>query len=90
MDPVSTLPITSVTKVDENIHNRSKKIEADDSMFMSGADILNCIKYIKLKNTEGYDQIPQRIIIDGISILIKPLTRLFEGWCWFCWDSHQA
>ena len=36
-------------------------------MFMTSDDILKCIKDIKIKNTEGYDRIPQRIIVDGIS-----------------------
>ena len=31
-----------------------------------------------MKNCEGYDRIPQRILIDGINILINPLTRLFN------------
>ena len=29
-------------------------------------------------STEGYDRIPQRIIIDGLDALSKPLTKLFE------------
>ena len=31
-----------------------------------------------VKNTEGYDRIPQIIIIDGLGALSKPLTKLFE------------
>ena len=30
-----------------------------------------------MKNTEGYDRIPQRIIIDGLESLGKPLEKLF-------------
>ena len=30
-----------------------------------------------IKNSEGYDQIPQRILIDGIDILINPLSQIF-------------
>ena len=51
---------------------------ATDSDFMSENDIIECVKQLKLKNCEDYDRIPQRILIDGISILINPLTRLFS------------
>ena len=33
---------------------------------------------LKLKNTKGYDRIPQRVIIDGRDFLIKHLTNLFK------------
>ena len=36
-----------------------------------------CIKGLKIKNTEGYDRIPQRIIIDGGMVLCWPLENLF-------------
>ena len=32
----------------------------------------------KTKKTEGHDRIPERILIDGINILIKPFTWLFN------------
>ena len=32
---------------------------------------------LKLKNAEGHDRIPQRIMIDGAEILNKPMTVLF-------------
>ena len=35
-------------------------------------------KKLKLKNTEGYDRIPQRILIDGKDVLNKPLSNLFK------------
>jgi hypothetical protein len=30
------------------------------------------------KNTEGYDPIPQRVLIDGVDILIGPFSKLFH------------
>ena len=47
-------------------------------MFMTSKDIRECIKSIKLKNTEGYDGIPQRVLVDGLKQLLAPLTHLFE------------
>jgi hypothetical protein len=40
-------------------------------------DVAECIKSLKIKNSEGFDRIPQRILIDGINPLLKPLTDLF-------------
>ena len=36
------------------------------------------IEELKLKNTEGFDRIPQRILIDGRGFLMGPLTELFK------------
>ena len=47
-------------------------------MFMTTNDIENCIRCIKIKNCEGYDRIPQRVLVDGIEHLLKPLTILFK------------
>ena len=53
-------------------------MELRNLMFMSSKNLLKCIKDITLKNTEGYDRIPQRIIVDGKRNLIVPLSHLFE------------
>ena len=55
--------------------NERKK---EDAMFMTGKRILECIKGLKIKNTEVYDRIPQRIIIDGGMVLCMPLENLFR------------
>ena len=47
-------------------------------MFTTRSNILECIDSLKLKNTEGYDRIPQRILIDGRDFSIEPLSNLFE------------
>ena len=41
-------------------------------------NIIECINGLKIKNTEGYDRIPQRILIDGRDALIEPLVSLFN------------
>ena len=64
-------------KVDQGVYNGPRKIHADNRMFMTGKRILECVKSLKIKNTEGLDRIPQRIIIDGLDSLIKPLVKLF-------------
>ena len=45
---------------------------------MSSPMILECLKEIKIKNCEGFDRIPQRVLTDGAEILVTPLSILFE------------
>ena len=53
-------------------------MDAVNLNFMTKDDIMSCIKMLKIKNCEGYDRIPQRVLIDGIDLLIDPLTKLFS------------
>ena len=46
---------------------------------MTSANIMRAVRSIKLKNSEGHDRIPQRIIVDGIGSLIGPLSVLFNN-----------
>ena len=45
---------------------------------MSRTEILDVIASIKTKNCEGFDRIPQRVLVDGADVLIHPLTVLFS------------
>jgi hypothetical protein len=33
---------------------------------------------VKIKHTEGFDRIPQRILVEGIDILLKPMTKMMN------------
>ena len=48
-------------------------------MFMSGVDVERCIRSIKVKNSEGYDRVPQRILVDGMIHLLPPFTKFFDA-----------
>ena len=45
---------------------------------MTENDVLNAVLTLKIENCEGYDRIPQRVLIDGLNELLKPLTKLFN------------
>ena len=47
-------------------------------MFMDQASIRTVMESIKIKNSEGYDRVPQRIIREGLELLIEPFTELFK------------
>ncbi len=66
------------TQIKNNVYNGKRKVTSESKMFMSSKDILECLKSIKIKNCEGYDRIPQRILNDGADHLIAPLTGLFN------------
>ena len=66
------------TKVDNNVYNGKKIVTCTDRMFMGSEEIRECIMSLKPKNSEGFDRIPQRILLDGMEVLLPPLTRLFK------------
>ena len=70
--------ITTTTRINDTVYNGSRKITETDKNFMTPTNVKAAILNLKLKNSEGYDRIPQRILIDGISILLEPLEKLFH------------
>ena len=45
---------------------------------MTSSNIRKAILSLKLKNSEGYDRIPLRVLLDGISNLMEPFEKLFN------------
>ena len=45
---------------------------------MDPDSIRECILSLKMKNTEGYDRIPQRILVDGVDCLLVAFNGLFK------------
>ena len=70
--------IVNESTINANVYNGKKKLNVNNLDFMDESNIMEAVKSIKLKNAEGYDRIPQRFLIDGISILILPLKILFS------------
>ena len=46
-------------------------------MFMDKNSIMECILALQTKNLEGFDRIPQRILVDGADTLIVAFEGLF-------------
>ena len=66
-------------EINEHVYNGVSKFTTGDKNFMTSENILKAVQSIKLKNSEGHDRIPQRLLIDGISVLLQPLTSLFDN-----------
>ena len=45
---------------------------------MTENDVLVAMKTLKIKNCEGHDRLPLRILADGTRYLLKPLSKLFN------------
>ena len=65
-------------KIDTEVYNGINKVLSASENFMTELKIIECIKSIKIKNNEGFDRIPQRILVDGLPNLLPPLVILFE------------
>ena len=70
--------IVKNTVICPEVYNGKRKVNCNDENFMTESNILECVKTIKIKNVEGYDRIPQRVLVDGIEILLRPLAVLFD------------
>ena len=70
--------LESELKINKNVYNGCKLIEAEERNFMTKEAVAECLKELKTKNCEGFDRIPLRILKDGAEILCKPLSVLFE------------
>ena len=63
-------------EIDDQVFNGTRKLWKAEQNFMTSENIVKAVQSIKMKNAEGEDRIPQRILIDGISIILSPLTTL--------------
>ena len=64
--------------IDENVYNGVRKVTSSNSNFMDLESVINVMKGLKAKNSEGYDRIPQRILVDGVDVLCKPIQKLMD------------
>ena len=69
--------ITSAS-INNSVYNGKKLMNFESTPNMSSVNIHECLNDIKIKNCEGYNRIPQRILADGAKILVRPLTTLFK------------
>ena len=64
--------------IDENIHNGFNKVNCSESDFMDLESVISCMKSLKSKNSEGFDRIPQKVLVDGVDILSMPMHKLMS------------
>ena len=70
--------ILSNVEINEGVYNGSSKMNANVGHFMDTDSVRECILSLKLKNSEGFDRIPQRVLVDGVDHLIKPIAVLMD------------
>ena len=70
--------IVNNLQIDNNVYNGTRKLYCENEDFMDENDVLIAMKSLKIKNCEGHDRIPLRIIADGTPFLLKPLAILFK------------
>ena len=70
--------ILANTKVNDQVYNGTRKVTAENKFFMDRLSVKECMLSLKIKNTDGYDRIPQRILVDGADVLVGPFSKLFN------------
>ena len=70
--------IVTEQTVSNNVFNGTQKINSTNVDFMMEGDVLKAMNSLKVKNCEGHDRIPLRILADGKQFLLKPMAKLFQ------------
>ena len=70
--------IVSECKIASGIYNGKPKLYCNNQNFMTPDNVSNAIRSLELKNCEGFDRIPVRYLIDGITQITPVLSHLFN------------
>ena len=70
--------ITAECQTDDTVYNGIRLLNVTNENFMTEQNVRKCLKGLKIKNCEGVDRIPLRILNDGAEILTSPITRLLN------------
>ena len=69
--------ILDTTEVNPTVYNGKQAPISQNNFFMTESDIKECVRSIKVKNSEGFDRITQRVLVDGENQLLKTLMNFF-------------
>ena len=70
--------ITEACTIDQGVYNGQTLANINDENFMTEENVLKVMKGLKMKNCEGVDRIPLRVLNEGAEILYKPMTVLMK------------
>ena len=68
--------ITRECQINDEVYNGTRLMNTGDENFMSETNVMRCRTSLKIKNCEGVDRIPLRVLNDGARILCRPITAL--------------
>ncbi len=64
-------------KIDSLLYNGVHRVTAQSDQFMDIESIKECILSLKVNISEGFDHIPQHVLVDVVNQLLKPISRLW-------------
>ena len=64
--------------INEDNYNGTQKVQPENKMFMDPVSVKEELSSLKIKSSEGFDRIPQRILVDGADFLVRSFEGLFE------------
>jgi hypothetical protein len=70
--------VLNSVSINEDNYNGKKIVNSEDKMFNDKNAVIEVMKSLKPKNSEGYDRIPQRILLDCMEHLILPFQNLLS------------
>ena len=69
------MDLGETVQIDDQTYNGKKKVQTENKMFMDLNSIVECVKTLHIKNSEGYDRIPRRVLVDGIEVHLSGFSR---------------
>ena len=72
------MDLGETVQIDDQIYNGKKKVQTKNKMFMDLNSIVECVKTLNIKNSEGYNRIPRRVLVDGIEVISGAFEGLFS------------
>ena len=72
--------IAGEIEIDGEVYNGTRKLNVESANFKTEKIIEDEIKSLKIKNSEGFDRVPQRILVNGVKFLIYILKMKPEQW----------
>jgi hypothetical protein len=70
--------IVKDTETRTDVYKGRRLFLEKDEDFMQPIDVIGVLKNLKIKNCEGYDRLPLRILSKGAELLTPLLTALFQ------------
>ena len=70
--------ITEKCVINPNVYNGQTLADMVNEDFMTEVNVAKIMKGLKIKNCEGFDRIPLRILNEGAEYLIKPIAKLMQ------------
>jgi hypothetical protein len=70
--------ILNEVRIDIQVNSGRQKVNSSEKMFVDPVSVKEVMVSLKIKNSEGFEPILQRVLVNGVKILAPKFSRKFE------------